>query len=167
MMVHGRPPVAWRRRRGLPRARRPRPISAPMSSLDDPGRSIASRFTRTLTILDSSRRGVTPLKSPGAGRSLPEVPILAAPQYGCRSHGPSYQRLPGASRIKISEAHVGKKVVAYPLVADGRRRGCLNALEHREFSPSRPTARPWPISFPTEYPHMSQYRNPHACLVSK
>jgi hypothetical protein len=104
MTVHGRPPVAWRRRRGLPGARRARPISASMSSSDDPGRSIASRFTRTPTILDSPRRGVRPLKSQGAGRSMPEVPILAAPQSGYRPHGLSYQRLPGASTIKMSES---------------------------------------------------------------
>jgi hypothetical protein len=102
--VPGRPPVAWRQGRGLPRARRARPISASMSSSDDPGRSIASRFTRTPTILDSPRRGVRPLTSPGSGRSLPEVPILAAPQYSYRPHGPSYQRPPGASTIKIAES---------------------------------------------------------------
>jgi hypothetical protein len=104
MTVQGCPPVAWRRRRGLPRARRARPISASMSSSDDPGRSIASRFTRTPTLLDSPRLGVRPLKSQGAGRSMPEVPILAAPQCGYRPDGLSYQRLPGASTIKMSES---------------------------------------------------------------
>ena len=154
MTVHGRPPVAWRRRRGLPRARRARPISASLSSSDDPGRSIASRFTRTPTILDSPRRGVRPLTSPGAGRSLPEVPILAAPQYGYRPHGPSYQRLPGASTIKISESTclLGVKVLPLWQGANGLLPGpnvtsdtltfksrqaelALNSMQRNDFSP--------------------------------